>query len=203
MVTEDFQDPSLPQWQRVGSHPPEVQELDGEPVLRFFGDEKYTDGLLLSSPISVDQGVTVEMEFRILLTRDVHQNFRFCIQDVDHARSRLEAGVIASERAACIHYPALEFQKMNPAELALTTSPGALDLVRVPGALPADDWVHIALQVRADGDVSLVVDRQRITSAPVALQTLPGKEWYLVLQGDALGTELYVRDLRIWPGERY
>jgi hypothetical protein len=203
MVAESFQDPSLPQWLRVGSHPPEVQELAGEPVLRFLGDEKYTDGLLLSSPLSLDQGVTVEMEFRMSLTRDVHQNFGLCIQDVDLGRSRLETGVIASERAACVHYPALEFEKMNPVELALHTSPGALELVRVPDALPSDDWVQIALQIRADGDASLVVDRRRITSAPVTLQLLPGIEWYLVIKGDAVGTELYVRNLRVWPGERY
>jgi hypothetical protein len=203
MVTENFEDSELPQWQRVGSHPPETREVDGEPVLRLMGDEKYTDGLLLSSPLALDQGITVEMEFRISLTRDVHQNFGFCIQDVDHGKSRLETGVLAYESGACVHYPAEEFQKMDPSQLSLITSPGPLKMVRVPDALPSDDWVHIALQVRADGDVSLVVDRERIASAPVTLQALPGKDWYLVVQGDAVGTELYVRNLSIWPGERY
>jgi hypothetical protein len=203
MMTEDFEDPSLPQWLPIGSHPPEVDRSMGEPVLRFRGDEKYLDGLMLSSPLSLAHGVTIEMEFRLVVTRDVHQNFGFCIQDVDASRSNLETGVLAFGSGACVHYPAQEFQKLDPAQVAVITSPGPLKLARVPEALPSEDWVHIALQVRADGDVSLVVDRQRVASAPVTLQALPAKDWYLVIQGDALGTELYVRNLSIWPGERY
>ncbi|MGD2123481.1 MAG: AAA family ATPase [Gemmatimonadota bacterium] len=202
-VTENFDDPVLPQWQRVGTSPPEARGLDGEPVLRFFGDEKYADGLLLSSPLSLDQGITIEMEFRISLTRDVHQNFGFCLQDIDRRRSDLETGALVFENGSCVHYPALEFQKLDPTELALGTHPGPLQMVRVPEDLPSDDWVHIALQVRADGYTSLVINRRRVGSAPVLLKSHEGKDWFLLLQGDAVGTELYVRNLSVWRGERY
>jgi hypothetical protein len=61
----------------------------------------------------------------------------------------------------------------------------------------------MALQVRADGEATLVLDGQRVATNPVLLQTQPGQEWTLVLQGDAVMSEIFVRNLAVWPGERY
>ena len=83
------------------------------------------------------------------------------------------------------------------------TGPGRTRTLRIPGILPSEDWVHMALQVRADGEASLVLDRQPVGSSPATLRMDDAGPWFLLIQGDAVGTEIYVRNLAIWPGERY
>ncbi len=200
---DDFSKPGLPDWRELGSHPGVADTLDGNPVLRLQGDEKYADGLISVAEIELDWGITVEMEFRFELTRSVHQNFGFCLRDVDLEQSDLAAGTTAIRAQACVHYPARDLQKFDPSEVSISTTPGLVRDVRVPEVLPTGDWIHIALQVRVDGVATIVLNRERIASAPVTLQNLETGKFHLVIQGDAVGTEVFVRNLTVWPGERY
>ena len=190
-------------WRPIGDPLPRPVVLDGEPVLRLMGDEKYTDGLLLRTPIPLDKGVTVEFEFKLAVTEPVHQNLGLCLRDIDWGKSDLESGALYTTGEACIAYPAQEHAKMDPSEVAVVVAPGRELHVEVPDVLPSDDWVHMALQIRADGETSLVVNRQPVGVNPVDLQTDPRLEWHVILFGTVVGTELYMRNLTVWPGERY
>lgn len=203
ILRTDFAESDSALWTPVGSGPPEVARLDGETVLRIRGNEKYTDGLLFREPLSLARGITVEAEFMMHVTRPVHQNFGICLRDGDVARGNLDLGIFPFEKSACTLYPAQEMEKLDPSEISISTFPGRILNVRVPEALPSDGWVHLALQVRADGQTSLVVNRQRVAVAPVALDTRPSHQWVLLIQGDAIGTEIFVRNLAVWAGERY
>ena len=56
-------------------------------------------------------------------------------------------------------------------------SPGVETRVNLPDALPTSGWTHMAIQIRADGEPSLVVNRERVATSPVLLETTPLQQW--------------------------
>jgi len=204
LLMERFADLDPTIWLPFGNQPPEVRSIEGESVLYLRGDERYADGSLHRGPISLDQGVTVEMEFRMNLNRDVHQWIALCLADVDLAEIPLEAGNLTETgEQACFMFPSREYEKMNPAEAALTVIPGTENRIRLPHLLPPSNWTHVALQLRADGQVTLVVDRQPVATNPIHIHTQPKHQWTVLVEGSAVGTEIFVRNLNIWRGIRY
>jgi hypothetical protein len=191
-------------WRAFGSHPPIATTFEGEPVLQILGDEKYADGVMLNEAIPLEQGITVEFEFRMALTEDVHQNVSLCLRDTSPLEFDPGSGTHRpTGEIVCLLYPSREFEKLNPSEVSLRTTPGVETRARIPEALPTQGWTHIALQVRPDGETSLVVDRERVATSPVLLTTQPKYQWTLLVDGDAVGTELFIRDLNIWREIRY
>jgi hypothetical protein len=191
-------------WIPFGTHPPEVVTLNGESVLEIRGDEKYADGMITDFPISLTRGITVELEFRMEIDRDVHQRLSLSIRDFDPDDLDRQKGTFPrGEIAARVAYPARDLKKLDLSELSLLVSPSVETRVRIPDALPTGDWTHVALQIRADGESSMVVNRQRVATSPVLLNTTPAHQWNLVLEGDAVGTRLFIRNLNIWPEVRY
>lgn len=82
---------------------------------------------------------------------------------------------------------------MDPSEVSLSVLQGAGKRVRVPDALPTSDRAHLAIQVRADGECTLVVNRERVATSLILLPTIPREQWTLVIEGDAVGTEIFVK----------
>jgi DNA-binding SARP family transcriptional activator len=204
VLSERFPTLDTTRWIPVGFPPAEVVTEDGEQVLHLKGDEKYTDGIVLRSPLSLSRGITIEMEFKMNVTRTVHQSFGFCIRDTNPEEvDREQGGFPNSGAEVCIRYPAQEFEKLDLTEASIWVTPGRKRRVRAPESFPPDDWTHLALQVRADGEATLVVNRQRLVSNPIRLHTPPESRWTLIVEGDAIGTDIYVRNLTIWLGERY
>ena len=191
-------------WVPFGSHHPVVKTVDGERVLELRGDEKYSDGVLLKEALLLDQGITAEYEFKMEVNRDVHQHVHLCLRDVDPARfDRVSGRSEWNGESLCFHYPAREFEKRDPSESALFLTPGVETRVRLPDALPTSEWTHVAIQVRADGESSLVVNHERVATSPILLPTIPGHQWAIVIYGAAVGTEVLVRNLNIWREIRY
>lgn len=202
-LREDFRKLNAEVWLPLGL-PPQVADEEGQPVLVMRGDEKYRDGLITRHPIPLDRGVTVEMEFRIALNRNLHQTLILCIQDTDLNSADLETGylnVIGQE--VCFRYPAQELEKMDPSEVSLVVTPQIQNLVNIEGGLPGERWVHVGLQIRADGEVSLILDRERVATSPVRIETHPRHGWHLSLEGTTVGTEAFVRHLTVWSEPRY
>jgi hypothetical protein len=191
-------------WIPYGSHPPEIATIDGEKALRLMGDEKYSDGVVFREPIPMDQGVTVEYEFKMELNRDVHQNISLCVRALDLERFDPTTGVFpAGGETLCFAYPSREFQKMDPSEVSLLATPGVETRVPLPDVLPTSGWTHVALQIMADGECSLVINRERVATSPRRIHTGSRFPWTVVVDGDAVGTEVYVRNLNIWREVRY
>jgi len=204
LITERWEELDSVRWMPYGSHPPSVTSVDGHGVLRLLGDEKYGDGLMLKEGIPIDQGVTVEFEFRMELTEDVHQNIGLCLRDVDPDAFDLESGShLGSGESLCFLYPAREHEKMDPSDVSFIVSPGVEKRAHLPEALPSSDWTHVAIQVRLDGESNLVVNRERVTTSPILLSTDPTFQWTVTIDADAVGTEVLVRNFNIWRGIRY
>jgi hypothetical protein len=191
-------------WLPIGYPHPVAVEQDGRSVLYLNGNEKYTDGLVLRTPIPMERGVTVEWEFHLDPTRSVHQSFSACLLNrgpdwLGPAAGNLDLG---SSRT-CFRYPARELAHFDPAEGVLEVPPSVSTWVRLPGALPASDWTAVALQVRPDGEVSLFLNREHVATSPVSLVTEGTGGWFLLLDGKSVGADTFLRDLVIWEEVRY
>ncbi len=201
---ERFEGLDTTRWIAFGSHPPLIRYLDGEGVLQILGDEKYSDGVIFKESIPLDQGFTAELEFKLEINRDVHQNLNLCLRDTDLAAFDRGNGVIQYDAdLLCFLYPSRELDKRDPSDISFRVAPGGEIRVNLPDALPTSGWTHVAIQVRPDGEPSLVINRERVATSPILLPTTPSHQWTVVVEGDAVGTEVLVRNLNIWREVRY
>ena len=195
-------------WIPVGWPPVQIVELDGAPVLSMEGDALYRDGILTRDPILLPRGGTVEVEFRLALTRHDKQWFRLCLVDsaLPHAPTDFDAPGLEWEglsprQAPCIRYPLDQFARMEDDGVEIQVQRGfGNHRAPAPGLLPSDDWVHLALQLRADGELSVWVEREHVFTGPVHLDTAPETGWRVAILGASYETELFVRDLRVRDG---
>ena len=65
------------------------------------------------------------------------------------------------------------------------------------------DWVHLALQVRADGATSIFLNRELVHEAAERMDVDGGRLWRIDVSGASVDTELRIRNLSLWRGERY
>jgi len=202
LLSDDFAtlDPGI--WIGVGDPLPVPGEVEGEPVLILRGDGLHRDGLLLREPLVLDQGTTVELEFRMPLTGRPGQRFQLCLQDVplpDRGVQRVDHLGLPIIQGTCLVYP----DGRLGAQAVSFADGFAFQRVDLPPHLSSDDWIHLGLQVRGDGQVMMVLDREVVAEGVVRLSSAPGSQWRIAFYGEALGTELLVRQLRVWQGERY
>lgn len=204
LFMDRFQTLDTTRWLSVGYPRPVVVEREGDSVLFLNGNERSTDGLVFADPIPMGRGVTVEWEFHLDPTRDVHQHLAVCLRRGDPTEVRRDGSGLESGRAsACFRYPARELAHFDPAEAVLEVSPSVSTWIRRPGLIPASEWTRVTLQVRADGQVSLFLDQEHVATSPVNLPTGEEGPWLLLLLGKSVGAPVLLRDLVIWEEVRY
>ena len=165
-------------------------------------DGLHRDGLLLRDPLRLDQGVTVEMEFRMSLNGREGQRFQLCLQDIplaDRTAQRVDYERLPINGYTCLMHP----EPRDGGESISLSAGFATQRLHLPQYLPSDDWIHVALQVRGDGEVTLVVNREPVARAAVHLSRASDAQWRVTLFGAGYGSELLVRQLRVWQGARY
>ena len=146
----------------------------------------------------------MEFEFKMEIDRNVHKRVSLCLADFDPALfDRGQGSIPRMGDQACFSYPSRDLDKSDLSNLLLFVTPGVETRADLPDALPTSDWIHAAVQVRADGETSLVINRERVATSKVLLPTTPLHQWNLIVDGDAVGTRLFIRSLNIWPEVRY
>ncbi len=182
----------------VRTGPDSVLVLRSDPNARFF------DGLMLRG-LPAGQGLTVELEFRLPVTRSDRQAISLCLADhlplAEGADPRWRQEWSARHQA-CGHYPAFELARFDADEARLVVDGESLGGTPVPG-LPTDGWTHMGLQVRADGEVRLVVNNRVVSTHPTRMPLRPATSLDLLVQARTADTELSLRNLAIWRGPRY
>lgn len=182
----------------VRSGPDSTLVLHSDPNARYF------DGLMLRE-LPAGQGLTVELEFRLPLTRSDRQAISLCLADQIPPPEGADRGSReewAVRHRACIVYPAFELARFEPSEVRLMVDRDQLGGTPVPG-LPTDGWVHLGLQVRADGEVKLVVNNRVVSTHPTHLALQPSTSLDLLVQARTADTQLGLRNLAVWRGPRY
>lgn len=191
-------------WAIIGEPEPAVVPGPDGPVLSLRGDGRYSDGIMTREPLVIGRGVTVELEFRMRLTRRAQQRLALALADVP-GTERPPARLHRTPRLSAVYlaYPASELLKFDPSTLGVSFRNGYEEHVRVPERLPSDEWVHVALQIDASGAVEVFVDRQPVLEPDIRLPTEAVESWHVVVGGAAVDTELFVRNLVVWESLRY
>ncbi len=191
-------------WAVVGEPEPEVVTSLAGPMLALRGDGRYWDGIMTRKPLVIGRGVTVEVEFRMDLTRRSQQRITIGLTDApDAGRLPVELHRPPQRGAIGVQYPAAELLKFDPTALQVYFRNGYQEYGRVPDRLPGDGWVHLALQVDASGAVEVFVDRESVLETDLRLPIDTAEAWYVDLAGAAVNTDLLVRNLVVWEGLRY
>ena len=205
LFRDAFDEDSLPDWIVPDSTvpAPRVVVRAGGRVLSLRGDGRYRDFMQTMEAFSLQQGVTLELEFRLPLEREDKERFNVCLKGQDTGGSTGPSEAIHFQKEYCILYPNLELAKRKQDVMSVTCGEPAYSF-EVSGApfLPSRDWVHLALQVRPDGLTSFFVNREQINVS--RYPALPNTfTWKIELAGASVDTELLVRNLTLWRGERF
>jgi len=204
VIRESFEALDSTRWQSLGESAPRVVEMGGGPALEFVGDGDRQDGLILGSPISLPRGGTVELEFLTEFTRTDGQHIRLVLGTAE-PRPEGDPSRWSGwqwDRQLVVTYPeAGPGGRFNPQRISIEgTGWGYLD---VPEEVQEGEWTHLAVQVRADGEVSFYMNHRYLGTAPGRLPVVPGEEWRVALLGSAVDTRLFVRNLVVWGEPRY
>ncbi|MEZ4422143.1 MAG: AAA family ATPase [Gemmatimonadota bacterium] len=197
LLLDRFTDASLAQWQERGDPQPRAVSLADGPALRLLGDGRYSDGIISRQRFRLARGFTLEMRIRYRSTRRDRQRWELCLLSSD-----ADTIVLQAERYSCLVYPLGELAKWDSTRAGLSRQ-GLLPRIADTGDLGDDQWHHVALQVRADGETSVVVDRQVVLVTRDAFPIRADLDWRVGIHGHAVDTEMYVRDVTLWEGIRY
>jgi hypothetical protein len=199
------------QWIPFGRPVPRtVNTPENERVLFLNGDGVWVDGILSRDRFTLHQGATLELEFRYRtgLHRTDRQTAMFCLVRYDlppgppAALDQLEDGRIREQ--ICFSYPADQLERFDPQVAVLSHWPGyTSDYVRAATDFPPVDWTHLAIQVRADGSASLIVNHRQVKELRVRLTGAPLDDWRVLLAGHSVDARLEVRHVTLWRGTRY
>ena len=75
--------------------------------------------------------------------------------------------------------------------------------MQVPAALQRGEWVDVAIQIQADGELSVYMNREHLFTSRFLFTPSPGAVYRIALAGAAADTELLFRDVYLWRGARY
>jgi hypothetical protein len=186
-------------WLLTGWPTPVPVERDGEPVLLLRSDGLYSDGMVSRQGFALPRGGTLEVEFRMPVTRPASQSIGIGLLSLDRApQSEEDVRAASSGGEVAFGYPYGEGMKFRADRASLGN-----EVLDVSGTFPTDGWTHVALQVRADGAVSLYLNREHAADWPLRLNNGPGTRWYVRVEATVQGTEALLRNLVLYPGMRY
>jgi hypothetical protein len=193
-------------WQIFGQPKPENLTIEGERVLHLTGDNNLADGIVTQRTFNSAEGLTLEVEFRLPLTRHQGQwlNLALCSSANGAPPIRLEPSgysFVPSQEVA-FRYPAAEPGRFD-AKYASLFHGLHRQRVQVGALLPKATWVHAAVQLHPDGYSSLVLEREVVARSRLRSPQHVKATWHACLRGASVGTLLLVRNLTVWRGVRY
>ncbi len=204
-LEDPFRTLDLGRWVQVGHPPARIVERDGTSVLLLEGDALYHDGLITREAHAFPRGVTVELEFRLPVNRRDKQWLFVCLVDgdlPDDPDAGFEYGDLQLRQRSCFRYPNTNLGNFDASKGILFARHQAVRTLDLSRHLPSDDWVHLTLEMRADGRTSAYLDREYVGTAPLHAANTPGSRWRILLFGTTWETETLVRNLVVWDGIR-
>jgi len=197
----------LSDWVMEGEPPFGIVQAGDREALLARGDGRFVDYVRTRAGFPADQGVTLELEFRLPLTdRRDRQRLMVCLKEeameakgggipLPHPRPRLDV---------CFRWPGDQLAKRRTDRATLILGRwGGQKEVDVGPWLPSSDWTHLALQLRADGALSVFLDRELAHRSDVVLPVEPQARVHVRLGGASVDTRLLIRDVVLWRGERF
>jgi hypothetical protein len=197
-------------WIPFGQPKPYITTASGgERVLFLNGDGIWNDGILSRDTFSLQQGVTLETEFRFhpRLDRTDRQVVALCLTRTmmpEGTEPPDEARDPEVRKAICFSYPADNLRRFDPEWAVLIGWPSYVPAyVHAPEAFPPLAWTHVAIQTFPDGRAVLYLNRRQRAWLPVRLDGVALGDWRIELTGHSVETRLEVRFVMLWRGRRY
>lgn len=184
-------------------------EFDGERVVELGSDPeaRYWDGWASRELPSSPTGLTVEVEFRIDVTRDDKQGFALYVAHADppaEVDRRDWYGEWDTHAGVILRYPGQELGDFDPEMATLWVDRVFIERLPLPDIpLPDDRWTQLTIQIAPDGLVSILIDGRPVTMQPLRTDLIDSGPPRIFLQSRAVDTRLFVRNLVVWPGVRY
>jgi DNA-binding SARP family transcriptional activator len=191
-------------WHVVGETTPRIRKIGNESWLQLTGDGNHVDGLTSKVAFDLTAGATLELEFRIKLTRTDRQFLLVGLNPGDlvpggNTRNNSDWDL---RPGVDFRYPGRELLKFDPMVASYSAS-NLPSFARVETLLILNDWNHLAIQLRADGHASAYLNRKFLVESPLPVRVQPGERWRVVIQGAAVDTELLVRNIVLWRELRF
>jgi DNA-binding SARP family transcriptional activator/KaiC/GvpD/RAD55 family RecA-like ATPase len=192
-------------WYEVGYPRAQAAALEDGPALSLKGDGVYKDGVVSRESFNIAGGATLELSFRMSLTRDSQQRIGVTLVNGDPhpGRENNYPGGWSRGNVIGLNYPSTEDLRFDPSEISAGFGTGEQQSVFLRDVLPTHDWVHLALQVRPDGVTQIYVNRELVLTSRLRVDLDPEERYRIVLVGAAVDTELHVRNVSLWEGVRY
>jgi DNA-binding SARP family transcriptional activator len=207
LLAEPFDTLDEERWRVVGFPAPVVTRVEGGSALEFRGDGNLLDGLVLRRGVNSAEGFTLEFEMQLQVTADKWQ--RLIVELCGRSPSADDGGSPAPDHMPCIDgrslafaFPRDELANFNPASAVLVFADDARH-VPIDPRLPGSGWLAVAMQVQPDGYASLALNHQRVATSRIRAPNATQLDWHVGFYGAAVGTRLYIRNVRVWQGLRY
>jgi hypothetical protein len=203
LLVDRFERFDTTRWATFGSLAPAVLTVDGRSALDASGAAVNAHGLLSRQGFDLSRGGTLEVTYRLPLTRTDRQSIQLCLMTTDRAGPPVGPdGRLRAQGRVCFMSPIGQLSLFDSTAYSLhgqARSSGYRD----GAVLPSDAWHHLTLILAPDGAARLLIDREERGSAPSITVNGPDLHWHIVLFSRAVDTQLLLRDLVLWEGIRY
>ncbi|MEQ9398311.1 MAG: AAA family ATPase [Longimicrobiales bacterium] len=178
-----------------------------EPYLEVWADGSGTDGIASIDTWPLPLGATLELEFALPLGgRRDRQSIRLCLyRAIDEAGAAVGPPPVDLLAAGhvCTLYPTGEHGWWDPATIAFGSSRMSLGSIPLSDDQVPDEWTHLAIQVRPDGEGSLVLDRRVVFRHAGVMPAIARGRWRPALFARTVDTRLRIRNVVLREGIRY
>jgi hypothetical protein len=202
LLADPFQTFDTTVWATYGTPTPAIALGTQGPALDMRGDGVGSDGIMSRRTFDLSRGATLEVSFRLPVTRTDRQSVQICLAS---GPPPSEPGALRAAWArehVCLQTPTGEFTQFDPASLLFITT----STVPPPSSsplLPADDWRRVSIVLASDGNARLLLNQQEVARLPWPVYNTAGVRWFVQIDGAAVDTQLLIRDLVLWEGMRY
>ncbi|HSW28110.1 MAG TPA: helix-turn-helix domain-containing protein [Longimicrobiales bacterium] len=202
LLADPFQTFDTTAWAVYGTPGPEAIRTDDGSALALRGDGVGTDGIVSRREFDLSRGGTLELSFRLPLTRTDRQALHVCLTSGLAPNEPGALRAMGARENVCVRHPTGEFAQMNP-EGFVFFSVGITPPFQASRILPAERWRRVSIVLAPDGNARLLLNQQEVARIPWPVHNSRDVRWYVQLIGAAADTELLVRDLVLWEGMRY
>jgi DNA-binding SARP family transcriptional activator len=202
LLADPFQTFDTTVWEAYGTPTPILAQGAQGPALDMRGDGVASDGIVSRRTFDLSRGATLEISFRLPLTRRDRQQVNVCLVSGPPPSEAATLRAQWAREQVCFLTPTGEFTRFDPASFgfaAVGTSPPPA----TSRFLPADDWRRLSIVLAPDGNARLLLNQQEVARLPWPAQNGSDVRWFVQIQGAAVDTQLLIRDLVLWEGMRY
>jgi hypothetical protein len=190
-------------WRTFGEPSPYVLDTPEGRVLFLNGDGQNADGIISRVALDLSRGITAEVAFRLPITRIDRQDFSLALLRSDGSHDSIDlVDVYRARGYLSVAWPLDELERRDTASLSMNV--GGVSFTGPVGAgFRPGEWNRLAIQVRADGEVSAWINGEHVVTSPLLADVSGLPDWRVALLGRSVDTQLWVRDLIVWLGLRY